>query len=67
MSGGVPSNVGLMLGAGSQTSLTGSLDLTDTVMESQNTALDQLAQQNAANVNSQARLAASRPRSRISR
>ncbi|MDP9885518.1 murein DD-endopeptidase MepM/ murein hydrolase activator NlpD [Sinomonas atrocyanea] len=58
MSGGVPSNVGLMLGSGETNSLTGSLDLADTVMESQNTALDQLAQQNAANVNSQARLAA---------
>lgn len=58
MSGGVPSNIGLMLGSGDQKSLTGSLDLADTVMESQNTALDQLSQQNAANVNSQARLAA---------
>ncbi|BCT76739.1 metalloendopeptidase [Sinomonas cyclohexanicum] len=58
MSGGVPSNIGIMLGSGDQSSLTGSLDLADTVMESQNSALEQLAQQNAANVNSQARLSA---------
>ena len=58
MSGGVPSSVGLMLGSADQTSLTGSLDLADTVMESQNSALEQLVQQSAANVNSQARLQA---------
>lgn len=58
MSGGVPTNIGLMLGSGDQASLTGSLDLADTVMESQNSALEQLVQQSAANVNSQARLQA---------
>ncbi|GHG45318.1 hypothetical protein GCM10012320_11140 [Sinomonas cellulolyticus] len=56
MSGGVPSSIGVMLGSGDKDSLTGSLDLADTVMESQNSALEQLSQQNAANVNSQARL-----------
>ncbi|WP_235778837.1 M23 family metallopeptidase [Sinomonas notoginsengisoli] len=58
MSGGVPSNLSLMLGSSDQSSLAGSLDLADTVMESQNSALEQLVQQNAANVNSQARLEA---------
>ncbi|WP_430295560.1 peptidoglycan DD-metalloendopeptidase family protein [Sinomonas sp. B1-1] len=58
MSGGVPSNLSLMLGSGEGGSLTSSLDLADQVMESQNAALTQLSQQSAANVNSEARLAA---------
>ncbi|WP_458111379.1 peptidoglycan DD-metalloendopeptidase family protein [Arthrobacter sp. R1-13] len=57
-SGGVPSNLTLLLGANSGTSLTDTIDLADQAMRSQNSAMDKLSQQNATNVNSQARLQA---------
>ncbi|WP_138442524.1 M23 family metallopeptidase [Sinomonas susongensis] len=56
--GGVPSNLGLIFGDAGGGSLTGSLDLADQALRSQNAALERLAQQTAANVNSEARLAA---------
>ncbi|WP_427171530.1 peptidoglycan DD-metalloendopeptidase family protein [Arthrobacter sp. 92] len=57
-SGGVPSNLTLMFGAKSGGSLTDSIDLADQAMRSQNATMDKLTQQNATNVNSQARLEA---------
>ncbi|WP_426996309.1 peptidoglycan DD-metalloendopeptidase family protein [Pseudarthrobacter sp. N5] len=57
-SGGVPSNLTLFFGANSGSSLTDTIDLADQAMRSQNSAMDKLTQQNATNVNSQARLEA---------
>jgi murein DD-endopeptidase MepM/ murein hydrolase activator NlpD len=57
-SGGVPSNLTLFFGSKSGGSLTDSIDLADQAMRSQNAAMDKLSQQNATNVNSQARLEA---------
>ena len=57
-SGGVPSNLSLFFGSNSGGSLTDTIDLADQAMRSQNSAMDKLTQQNATNVNSQARLEA---------
>ncbi|QHK19589.1 peptidoglycan DD-metalloendopeptidase family protein [Pseudarthrobacter psychrotolerans] len=57
-SGGVPSNLTLFFGANNGGSLTDTMDLADQAMRSQNAAMDKLSQQNATNVNSQARLEA---------
>jgi murein DD-endopeptidase MepM/ murein hydrolase activator NlpD len=57
-SGGVPSNLTLFFGSKSGGSLTETIDLADQAMRSQNSAMDKLSQQNATNVNSQARLEA---------
>ena len=56
--GGVPSHLSLIFGSAEGGSLTGSIDLADQAMRSQNTALEKLSQQSAANVNAEARLAA---------
>ncbi|MGO4120339.1 peptidoglycan DD-metalloendopeptidase family protein [Arthrobacter sp. YAF16] len=56
-SGGVPSNLSLFFGSNNG-SLTDTIDLADQALRSQNTAMDKLTQQNATNVNSQARLQA---------
>lgn len=57
-SGGVPSNLSLFFGSNNSGSLTETIDLADQAMRSQNAAMDKLTQQNATNVNSQARLEA---------
>ena len=57
-SGGVPSNLSLFFGSNKGGSLTDTIDLADQAMRSQNSAMDKLTQQNATNVNSQARLEA---------
>ncbi|MCU1547783.1 MAG: peptidase [Arthrobacter sp.] len=57
-SGGVPSNLSLFFGSSKGGSLTDTIDLADQAMRSQNSAMDKLTQQNATNVNSQARLVA---------
>lgn len=57
-SGGVPTNIALLFGSDESGSLTESMDLADQAMRSQNAAMTKLTQQNATNVNSQARLAA---------
>ncbi|WP_307460591.1 peptidoglycan DD-metalloendopeptidase family protein [Pseudarthrobacter oxydans] len=57
-SGGVPSNLSLFFGSNSGGSLTETIDLADQAMRSQNSAMGKLTQQNATNVNSQARLEA---------
>ncbi|KQN95487.1 M23 family metallopeptidase [Arthrobacter sp. Leaf69] len=57
-SGGVPSNLSLFFGSNEGGSLTDTIDLADQAMRSQNAAMDKLTQQNATNVNSQARLEA---------
>ena len=57
-SGGVPSNLSLFFGSNNGGSLTETIDLADQAMRSQNSAMDKLTQQNATNVNSQARLEA---------
>ena len=57
-SGGVPSNLTLFFGSNNGGSLTDTMDLADQAMRSQNSAMDKLSQQNATNVNSQARLEA---------
>jgi murein DD-endopeptidase MepM/ murein hydrolase activator NlpD len=57
-SGGVPSNLTLFFGSKSTGSLTDTIDLADQALRSQNSAMDKLTQQNATNVNSQARLEA---------
>jgi murein DD-endopeptidase MepM/ murein hydrolase activator NlpD len=57
-SGGVPSNLSLFFGSTKGGSLTDTIDLADQAMRSQNSAMDKLTQQNATNVNSQARLVA---------
>ncbi|MFC8522642.1 peptidase M23, partial [Pseudarthrobacter sp. NPDC057230] len=57
-SGGVPSNLSLFFGSNSGSSLTETMDLADQAMRSQNAAMDKLSQQNATNVNSEARLQA---------
>jgi len=57
-SGGVPSNLTLFFGSNPGASLTDTMDLADQAMRSQNSAMDKLSQQNATNVNSQARLQA---------
>ncbi|MET3808972.1 peptidoglycan DD-metalloendopeptidase family protein [Arthrobacter sp. UYEF3] len=57
-SGGVPSNLALFFGSNKSGSLTDTIDLADQALRSQNSAMDKLTQQNATNVNSQARLQA---------
>lgn len=57
-SGGIPSNLTLLLGVNDGGSLTDSMDLADQALRSQNAAMEKLTQQNASNVNAQARLAA---------
>jgi murein DD-endopeptidase MepM/ murein hydrolase activator NlpD len=57
-SGGVPSNLSLFFGSNNGGSLTDTIDLADQAMRSQNSAMDKLTQQNATNINSQARLEA---------
>ncbi|MCB5281743.1 Murein DD-endopeptidase MepM [Arthrobacter sp. ES1] len=57
-SGGVPSNLSLFFGPNNGGSLTDTIDLADQAMRSQNAAMDKLTQQNATNINSQARLEA---------
>ena len=57
-SGGVPSNLSLFFGSNQSGSLTDTIDLADQALRSQNSAMDKLTQQNATNVNSQARLQA---------
>src|SRR6476469_2805502 len=57
-SGGVPSNLSLFFGSNNTGSLTDTIDLADQALRSQNSAMDKLTQQNATNVNSQARLQA---------
>ena len=57
-SGGVPSNLSLFFGSNQGGSLTDTIDLADQALRSQNSAMDKLTQQNATNVNSQARLQA---------
>jgi murein DD-endopeptidase MepM/ murein hydrolase activator NlpD len=57
-SGGVPSNLSLFFGSNNGGSLTETMDLADQAMRSQNAAMDKLSQQNATNVNSEARLQA---------
>ena len=57
-SGGVPTNVALLFGSSESGNLTESMDLADQAMRSQNAAMTKLTQQNATNVNSQARLVA---------
>ncbi|NJC22888.1 murein DD-endopeptidase MepM/ murein hydrolase activator NlpD [Arthrobacter pigmenti] len=56
-SGGVPTSLSLMLGSDGGDSFA-SMELVDQALRSQNAALERLAQQNATNVNSQARLVA---------
>lgn len=56
--GGVPSSLSLIFGDAGGGSLTGSIDLADQALRTQNAALERLSQQTAANVNSEARLAA---------
>ncbi|MHA7142240.1 peptidoglycan DD-metalloendopeptidase family protein [Arthrobacter sp. Sr33] len=56
--GGVPSNLSLLFGSEGTESLTNSIDMVDQALRSQNAAMDQLSQQNATNVNSEARLEA---------
>lgn len=56
--GGVPSNLTLFFGSNGGGSLTDTMDLADQAMRSQNSAMDKLSQQNATDVNSQARLEA---------
>ncbi len=57
-SGGVPSNLSLFFGANKGGTLADTIDLADQAMRSQNSAMGKLSQQNATNVNSQARLEA---------
>jgi murein DD-endopeptidase MepM/ murein hydrolase activator NlpD len=57
-SGGVPSDLTLFFGSTNTGSLTDTMDLADQALRSQNSAMDKLTQQNATNVNSQARLQA---------
>jgi murein DD-endopeptidase MepM/ murein hydrolase activator NlpD len=57
-SGGVPSDLTLFFGSNNTGSLTDTMDMADQALRSQNAAMDKLTQQNATNVNSQARLQA---------
>ncbi|WP_136609663.1 M23 family metallopeptidase [Sinomonas albida] len=57
-SGGVPSNLSLIFSPPNGGSLSDSIDLANQALRSQNAELERLSQQNAANVNAQARLAA---------
>lgn len=56
--GGVPSTLSLMFGAKGADSLTDSLGMAEQALKGQNAAVEKLSQQNANNVNSEARLAA---------
>ncbi len=56
-SGGVPTSLSLMLGSKGSDGFA-SMELIDQALRSQNAALERMAQQNATNVNSQARLVA---------
>lgn len=57
-SGGVPSSFSLILGAEGADSLTDSMGLAEQVLRGQNAAMQDLSQQSATNINSEARLAA---------
>lgn len=57
-SGGVPSNLTLFFGSNPGGNLADSMDMANQAMRSQNSALEKLSQQNATNVNAQARLVA---------
>ncbi|WP_026555472.1 peptidoglycan DD-metalloendopeptidase family protein [Arthrobacter sp. 35W] len=57
-SGGVPTNLGLLLGSSGGSDLARTMDMADSAMRSQKATLDKLSAQNATNINSQARLAA---------
>jgi murein DD-endopeptidase MepM/ murein hydrolase activator NlpD len=57
-SGGVPSDLTLFFCSNNTGSLTDTMDMADQALRSQNSAMDKLTQQNATNVNSQARLQA---------
>ena len=56
--GGVPTNLTLLFGANPGGNLADSMDMANQAMRSQNSALEKLSQQNATDVNAQARLAA---------
>ncbi|MCQ1945364.1 M23 family metallopeptidase [Arthrobacter sp. zg-Y1171] len=56
--GGVPSTLSLMFGAKGADSLTDSLGMAEQALKGQNAAVEKLSQQNANNVNSEARLSA---------
>lgn len=56
--GGVPSTLSLMFGAKGADSLSDSLGMAEQALKGQNAAVEKLSQQNANNVNSEARLAA---------
>ncbi|MCC3294787.1 peptidoglycan DD-metalloendopeptidase family protein [Arthrobacter sp. zg-Y411] len=56
--GGVPSTLSLMFGAKGADSLTDSLGMAEQALKGQNAAVEKLSQQNANNLNSEARLAA---------
>lgn len=56
--GGVPSNLQLFFGSGPKAGLADTISMADQALRTQNAALDRLSQQNATNVNSQARLEA---------
>lgn len=56
--GGVPSSLSLIFGSEGPESLGDSLNMVDQALRSQNAAVEELAQQNAMNMNSEARLVA---------
>ena len=56
--GGMPSSLSLMLGADGAENLSGSMGLAEHALRNQNAALARLSEQNATNLNSEARLAA---------
>ncbi|MEO3939530.1 peptidoglycan DD-metalloendopeptidase family protein [Paenarthrobacter nicotinovorans] len=56
-SGGIPTDIALLLEAREANDLTKSMDLVEQAMRSQNTAFSEAAQKNAANLSSQTRLA----------
>ena len=57
-SGGVPTNVSLLMGAENVEDFTESMDMVDQALRSQTAAMERLSEQNATNANSQARLVA---------
>jgi murein DD-endopeptidase MepM/ murein hydrolase activator NlpD len=57
-SGGVPSNLSLFFGSNPNGDLADTMDMADQAMRSQNAALTKMSQQNATDVNAQARLQA---------
>ncbi|MBT1003056.1 peptidoglycan DD-metalloendopeptidase family protein [Paenarthrobacter sp. DKR-5] len=57
-SGGVPADLSLIFGTKDAKDLAGTFDMADQALRTQNAAMEKLTQQNATNVNSQARLQA---------